>query len=177
MLDLCAHLGWSFEADFWLRDHRGHRWHLLYTPWAEVEELLWEAWACLVSLQFRRRKTASDLQDLDPWLHKAFAASLNALDRARLSALHSGCFVDAAQHGRYDASQDRHCHACGVLDLVDHWFCCPRFSSLKGELEADGDDSRQWPACFRNHLLVSRDPLVDELENYFLQLDPRVNDF
>ena len=46
MLDLCAHLGWSFEADFWLRDHRGHRWHLLYTPWAEVEELLWEAWAC-----------------------------------------------------------------------------------------------------------------------------------
>ena len=177
LVDLFSHLGWSFETAQCFRDHRGRLWHLLHTPWPLMEFLLWDAWAKLVATQFRLRKTASDLGDLDPWIHGAFAASLGALDRARLSALQGGCFISASQHARYDASQDRWCSTCGVLDTVDHWFSCPRFSDLRVDLDGHHESPGAWPQCFRNHLLLSRAGLVDELDCYFLQLDPRVDDF
>ena len=87
VVELLSHIGWSVVSTFWFRDHRGHLRHLLHTPWALVEQLLWDAWARLVCLKFRQRHTARDLGDLDPWLHSAFAGTLGALDRARLSAL------------------------------------------------------------------------------------------
>lgn len=109
--------------------------------------------------------------DIDPWLPRAFAASLGALDRARLSALHSGCFVDAAQHGRYDVSHERTCSTCGVLDTVDHWFRCPRFASLHGGLVGSSDDRAPGLTA-----LLARASLMS-WTTISCQLDHRVDDF
>ena len=75
------------------------------------------------------------------------------------------------------ASKERYCTQCGVLDTVEHWFVCPLFSSLRHRFSVFPEDICTWPSCFRNHLLISRSCLVDELEHYFMQLSAQVDDF
>ena len=177
MLEMTSHLGWSFLSADRILDHWQVEWSLLKVPWHWCEHRLLDAWAWRVAQGFRSRKTAEDLHGIDLWAHRSFTRSLSSLEKAQLSAISSGCYIDNAKFGRYDVAIDRLCHHCQCPDTLEHWFSCPLLVSLNGPFRATFPDFDSWPRCFKNHVLLPQAALVTELAAYFDALPDCTTEF
>ena len=113
---------------------------------------------------------------LDGHLTRWKLSRLTGQEASLVSALNSGAFMDNHHKAKFDLTKQSLCKLCGVVDSVDHWFCCPRFREAQTELE-DVDDYTNWPACFRRHLLVPRPSYVGPLKSYFQELPDATRNF
>ena len=94
-------LGWSIEDPPFVRDHEGHRHNFKFMDNKSFRFLLEAAWKQHVASKVNH-KTMCGLHGLDGYLTKLDSARLSVLDRARLSALHSGAFMSQYEHSKYD---------------------------------------------------------------------------
>ena len=170
MIELVSHLGWSFSGSDNIVDHWQVEWSLLQAPWHWVQQRLLDAWSWIAAKGFSCRVTASDLRGIDLWAHRSFVRTLTSLQKAQLSAISSGCFLDNNKYGKYDLAFDRTCQMCQCPDSLEHWFTCPRLLSLNGPFRARFDDWDTWPKCFKHHILLPQHPLVTALGEYFAAL-------
>ena len=103
-----------------------------------------------------KHKTMRDLLGIDWELTLHDARTMTPLDRARLSALHSGAFISNSEHAKFDKSKMPICSLCQEEDDRAHWLVCPRFQSLRLSIPGWLNDNVELPACTIYHLLVPR---------------------
>jgi ribonuclease HI len=105
---------------------------------------------------------------------------MSPLDKARLSALHSGAFISNAEHAKYDMEKFAICHICHLEDDREHWLICPRYQHIRQSIPGWFPDNVEQPRCVLNHLLVPKlEPLVrwrqmlyelpDETQNFYFE--------
>eukprot|EP00435_Cladocopium_sp_Y103_P050994 s1970_g15.t1 len=99
-----------------------------------------------------------DLVGMDSYLTVIDVQKLSATERALLSALHSGAFISASEHARYDSEKLHICPHCQCEDDRAHWLICPRFRSLRLSIDNWYPDNVELPTCMTHHLLVPRLP-------------------
>ncbi|CAK9010815.1 Putative ATP-dependent RNA helicase DHX57 [Durusdinium trenchii] len=176
LLELVTHLGWSFSSPDRVVDHWQVEWSLLKAPWHWCLQRILDAWAWLVARDFKCRASATDLDGIDLWAHSSFVKSLSSVEKAQLSALSSGSFVDSSKFSKYDLAIEGTCPRCQCPDTLEHWFSCPRWVSLNGPFRDSFPDWDTWPTCFRHHVLLPHPHLVTELDAYFAGLPDGTND-
>eukprot|EP00438_Fugacium_kawagutii_P025923 Skav202342 [mRNA] locus=scaffold2638:36667:46016:- [translate_table: standard] len=79
-----------------------------------------------------------------------------AVGAVAVSALQSGAFISNAEHAKYDKQKSPDCQLCDCPDDRAHWLRCPRFASIRQQIEDWPMDVDQLPACALHHLLVPR---------------------
>ena len=82
--------------------------------------------------------------------------SMNALERARLSALHCGAFMTNYEHSQCDVEMTPMCEQCSCGDDRVHWLRCPRYQQIRNDIPDWCSDNLQLPPCTLHHLLVPR---------------------
>ena len=82
--------------------------------------------------------------------------SMNALERARLSALHCGAFMTNYEHSHCDVEKTPMCEQCSCGDDRAHWSRCPRYQQIRNDIPDWCSDNLQLPPCTLHHLLVHR---------------------
>ena len=110
-------LGWRIIDLPLLCDHEQHAWHLSEIDAKTLHLLLTDAWMQHVAAS-SKHATMSDLVGLDSYLTLWDATRLNPLDRARLSALHSGAFMTSLEHARFDSEKRALCAAFAQLRMI-----------------------------------------------------------
>eukprot|EP00435_Cladocopium_sp_Y103_P054257 s825_g17.t1 len=170
VLVVADQLQWMIQPPF-VVDHDGFHHHLTHTEADVWDSLVLDAWYQHVARQVQRRPTMSDLTGLDPAAVHALHRSATALDMARLSALHSGCFMSNAQHAKYDLTKTARCLACDVPDDLLHWLVCPRHANIRQEIPKWQDRTQHDTTALRMHLLPSRSPFARPWKQALLQLD------
>ena len=98
------------------------------------------------------------LHGIDGQLTLLDTANMLPLERARLSALHSGAFISSYEHAKYDEEKTPFCTICGLADDCEHWLHCPRFAHIRDSIPDWMPDNVELPKCMLNHLLVPRIP-------------------
>lgn len=166
-------IGWMVVDPPFVTDHNGRTWNLYMVDHKTLMNVLRDAWLQFVAGQVKH-KTMHGLQGLDEHLTLLDAKSMSPLDRARLSALHSGAFITAYEHSKYDATKTPMCTTCATEDDRAHWLQCPRFASLRSSIPGWLPDNVELPCCMIHHLLVPRLPRVVQLQQllYDLAQDP-----
>ena len=96
------------------------------------------------------------LNGMDGFLTKLDAIQLSALDRARLSALHSGAFMSHNEQSKFDVEKTPMCAICQEEDDRKHWLQCPRYQHIKNNIVDWREDNLELPHCTLYHLLVPR---------------------
>eukprot|EP00438_Fugacium_kawagutii_P035741 Skav229335 [mRNA] locus=scaffold2596:64523:66364:+ [translate_table: standard] len=155
MMQCLQMLGWSIIEPPLLRDHEGFAWNLLLLDKKTLRIKLEDAWLQYIATQVNH-KTMDDLVGLDGYLTKLDLDSMTALDRARLSALHSGAFISNSEHARFDADKNATCELCHCVDDRFHWLQCPRFRHHREAIPNWLQDNVELPRCTVHHLLVPR---------------------
>eukprot|EP00438_Fugacium_kawagutii_P008967 Skav214288 [mRNA] locus=scaffold2257:201508:210505:- [translate_table: standard] len=159
LLQCMQMIGWAVHDPPNLTDHEGYTWNLLLLDSKTLRMKLEDAWLQFVASQVRH-KSMADLDGLDGYLTKLDLAQLSALDRARLSALHSGAFVSNFEHSRYDETKNADCSICNCRDDRVHWLQCPRYEHLRRAIPDWCPDNVELPQCTLHHLLVPRQKIL-----------------
>eukprot|EP00435_Cladocopium_sp_Y103_P002738 s2367_g1.t1 len=157
LLHCFSGVGWAILMPPFFQDHEGHHWNLLEMDDKSLRIVLQDAWLQFVASQVKHQ-TMQGLDGLDRELTLLDASTMTPVDRARLSALHSGAFVSIAEHAKYDAEKIPMCQLCGIEDDTEHWLHCPRFQQLRFSIPGWLADNAALPRCTVNHLLVPRLP-------------------
>eukprot|EP00435_Cladocopium_sp_Y103_P018213 s3515_g4.t1 len=155
LLSCLSTLGWAVTEPPLICDHEGHCWNLMTMDGKTLSFLLEDAWLQFVAAQAKHR-TMCDLAGIDGFLTKLDCRSMSALDRARVSALHSGAFMTSLEHSKYDSTKSPLCPLCNCPDDREHWLRCPRFQHLRNAIPHWCADNLELPVCTLNHLLVPR---------------------
>eukprot|EP00435_Cladocopium_sp_Y103_P072449 s162_g40.t1 len=155
LLHCLSGIGWAILDPPMVVDHEGHVWNLLTMDSKTLRTLLQDGWLQYVASQTRHR-TMRDLSGLDGRLTLMDAASMLPLDRARLSALHSGAFISNFEKSKFDEEKTPFCTMCNQEDDRAHWLCCPRYAHLRATIPGWHADNVELPDCMINHLLVPR---------------------
>ena len=148
-------IGWSVQTPPWIQDHEGHQWNLQLTDHKTMDHQLEDAWLQYVATQ-AKHKSMHGLQGIDGFLTKLDCAHMSTLDRARLSALHSGAFMSASEKAKYDPEHLAFCTSCSCEDDRAHWLVCPRYQHVRDAIQDWQPDNVELPCCTRQHLLVPR---------------------
>ena len=125
-----SNIGWTVDGPPFVLDHEGHRWNFMMLDHKTFTLLLEDAWLQFVASQVRHN-TYAGLQGLDGLLTKLDCTTVSSLDRARISALHSGAFVSAYEHSKYDEERPPMCTQCGCEDDRAHWLVCLGFNTSR----------------------------------------------
>ena len=146
-------LDWHLIDPPFFTDHFGTQ-HSLQTMDLELLFLLlWDGWCQHIARQVRH-KTMAGLDGMNAFLTKFDHDKAPMLQRMRISAIQSGAFIAAAEHGHYDDKKSRMCELCSVVDDRRHWLCCPRFRCFRTLCDIRQDEFAEEPECLVNHLLV-----------------------
>eukprot|EP00438_Fugacium_kawagutii_P008056 Skav223965 [mRNA] locus=scaffold3540:263869:268707:+ [translate_table: standard] len=148
-------IGWSMQGPPWLLDHEQRSLNLLTIDDHTLFTCLLDAWYQYVAASIHR-KTMQDLKGLDGYLTLLDTKKLPALQRALVSALHSGAFVSDAEHSKFDFEKTGMCSLCGCEDDRAHWLVCPRFCHHRTTVGNWPPDVGELPDCTLHHLLVPR---------------------
>lgn len=124
--------------------------------------ILRDAWFQFVSTCIRNR-TMAGLAGMDGYLTMYLVHKLPSLQRALLSALHSGAFMTAMEHAKYDPEKTAFCTLCGCEDDRAHWVQCPRYEQLRQRSIGWPADLSTLPPCTLHHLLVPQAHVSSEL--------------
>ena len=162
-------LGWSIVDPPNVMDHEQHCHDLVLIDRKALIGLLEDGWTQYVASK-ANHATMRDLAGLDHYLTMYDAAKLLPLDRARLSALHSGSFVTALEHSRYDDEKCAICVHCRLPDDRAHWLTCPRFANLRDSIPNWQVDNLELPLCTIHHLLVPRQVQMVDWRHTLLQI-------
>eukprot|EP00438_Fugacium_kawagutii_P028124 Skav229523 [mRNA] locus=scaffold887:112665:113618:+ [translate_table: standard] len=101
-------------------------------------------------------RTMVDLHGMDGFLTKLDTLNMTPLDRARISALHSGAFMTNYEKSKFDPEKTAFCEICHCEDDRAHWLICPRFQHLRDRIPDWTMDLHTLPLCTQHHLLVPR---------------------
>ena len=148
-------IGWAVDEPPTVFDHDGRSWNLMLVDSKTLQTLLKDAWLQYVASQVKH-KTMSDLHGIAGEVTLKDAPKMSSLDRARLSALHSGAFVSNYEHSKYDSEKTPMCPSCNTEDDREHWLHCPRFQHLRMNTSGWLPDNVELPKCTIHHLLVPR---------------------
>lgn len=162
-------IGWAVQEPPCVIDHEGHRWNMIEIDNKSLQTLMQDAWLQYVASQVHH-KTMQGLNGIDKDLTLLDASSMLPIDRARLSALHSGAFISVAEHAKYDEEKISVCALCGIDDDREHWLQCPRFQTLRLGIPGWLADNAALPRCTVNHLLAPRLPKLVEWRHLLYQL-------
>ena len=155
LMQCMSTIGWSMDTPPYVWDHEGHRRNLMQLDNKTLRFLLEDAWLQFVASQVRH-KTMQGLNGMDGFLTKLDAIQLSALDRARLSALHSGAFMSHNEQSKFDVEKTPMCAICQEEDDRKHWLQCPRYQHIKNNIVDWREDNLELPHCTLYHLLVPR---------------------
>ena len=169
-------LGWSINPPFVL-DHDGCEHHLLQLDAHCLQQLVHDAWLQYVAQLVQHRKTMTDLRGIDMKLVASARASLSALETSLVSALQSGAFTGAAQHGKYDLTKDGNCQLCRVPDTPTHWLACPRYANVRTRIDGWQDHAPIDTVALTEHLLPSRSPFAAAWKQAILCLPDATHTF
>ena len=163
LLQLCTRTGGSVCPPF-LQTTHGLRLELFRAPKGFMRKLMEQEWVNMVARQHPHRQTMQELSSLDLSLAHLDAGRLNPVEKARVNALQSGCYIVDAQHCKYDTTKTGQCSLCGVPDTVEHSVKdCPRFLESRRGSERTLTEWSELPKSLTHHLLVSQNPWVSSL--------------
>ena len=159
LIQCLALVGWAVDMPPFFRDHEGHCWNLKMVDNKTLKLLLEDAWLQYVASQVRHR-TMKGLVGLEGFLTKLDCKTMTALDRARISALHSGAFMTNFEHAKFDIEKSPMCALCHCEDDREHWLRCPRYQALRNDIPDWCPDNLELPSCTLHHLLVPRQEIL-----------------
>ena len=123
-----------------------------------------QEWANMVARQHTHRKTMTELSSLDLSLAHLDESKLCPVEKARVSALQSGCYIVDAQHCKYDMTKTGQGRHCDVPETVTHKVKdCPKFRQCRCGSEKTLDEWSDLPQSLPHHLLVPQNPWISEL--------------
>ena len=157
LLECLSGIGWAIVDPPLIQDHEGHVWDLIKLDNKTLTVQLRDGWLQYVASQ-TKHKTIHGLHGIDGQLTLLDTANMLPLERARLSALHSGAFISSYEHAKYDEEKIPFCTICGLADDCEHWLHCPRFAHIRDSIPDWMPDNVELPKCMLNHLLVPRIP-------------------
>ncbi|CAK9024948.1 unnamed protein product [Durusdinium trenchii] len=126
-----------------------------------------EAWLQHVAFEACRRPSMTGLQGLDSALLADLHKGVSALHHSLQCSLHSGTFVDAAHHAKFDLAKTAWCSQCDCKDDQAHWWRCPRFSEFRRRSQLTPEILEAAPCHVSWHLLPSRNPTRRWFREYF----------
>ena len=176
LLQCLGVIGWMIQEPPWLLDHEQRDLDLLTVDTHFLRMTLRDAWFQFVASN-ARHKTMCDLHGLDEYLTLLDAKQLSSHHRALVSALHSGAFISDAEHSKYDAEKPAVCSHCLCPDTRAHWLQCPRFASLRAQIDDWPLTLDQLPACTLNHLLVPRQSIAVQWRSALWSMEDRSTSF
>ena len=163
LLQLCTRTGGSVCPPF-LQTMQGLRLDLFRAPKGFMRKLMEQEWVNMVARQHTHRQAMQELSSLDLSLAHLDAGRLSPVEKARVSALQSGCYIVDAQHCKYDTTKTGQCSLCGVPDTVEHRVKdCPRFLESRQGSENTLAEWAVLPKSPTHHLLVPQNPWVSQL--------------
>ena len=170
LLEITRMIGWQVCPPH-LMDHDGVLWHLSTCDQSGLIRTLREAWAQFVAADLVRRKDFAGLQGVDYDVLQMAQRKLLPHDRAWLSVLRAGTFVDQHQQAKYDVSKAIRCPFCGALDSVDHrTFHCPRIHAERTPFLDLVAAAGSWPIALRTRLLPGRNPHLGDFRRQLASL-------
>lgn len=161
-------LGWHVTRPPFVMDHEGHSWNFQWVDAKTLSTLLEDAWLQYVASQVKH-KTMDGLQGLDGFLTQLDFKQMNSLERARVSALHSGAFMTNYEQAKFDPEKTPMCPLCNCEDDRRHWLLCPRFQHFRHQITGWQSDNLELPHCVLHHLLVPRQQCLVEWRAQFCQ--------
>ena len=174
LLQLCTRTGGSICPPF-LQTTKGLRLDLFRAPKRFMKKLMEQEWINMVARQHSHRQTMQELTSLDLELAHLDAGKLSSVERSRVSALQSGCYIVDAQHCKYDSTKTGKCSLCGVLETVEHKIKdCPRYQDCRHGSEGTLAEWSELPKSLTHHLLVPQNPWVSELLQALQDIPKRV---
>ena len=176
LLECLSGIGWAVVAPPLVQDHDGHVWNLHLIDTKTLTARLKDGWLQYVASQ-TKHKTMRGLQGIDGPLTLLDTASMLPLDRARLSALHSGAFISNYEHAKYDEEKTPYCALCNQEDDREHWLLCPRFAHIRESIPGWLPDNVELPKCMLNHLLVPRIPQLAHWRSTLCNLQDNLFNF
>lgn len=162
-------IGWQITAPPFVRDHDQFEIHLLHVDEKTLHTRLKDAW-CQFAAATTNHKTMKDLHGLDLTLTMWRAEKLQPVERALLSALHSGAFISESEHSKFDQEKSAQCDLCNCVNDRAHWLVCPRFSSLRQTITDWQPDNVELPTCVKYHLLVPRLQSMTQWRGQFVEI-------
>ena len=176
LLQVFALIGWHVAEPPLFHDHFGQQ-HSLWTIDQELLHLLLtDGWFQYVAGQ-THHKTMKGLRGMNVHLTTLDHSKQAPLQRLRISAIQSGAFLTAEEHGRYDDSKSRECQLCHTLDDRAHWLECPRFKPQRVLCKIAEHEFQNDPPCLVHHLLVPRLDLESQYRIFQHQMDPGLHSF
>ena len=159
-------VGWRlYLPHVWDHDDLCH--DLLQWDDASLVAGLHEAWLQHVAFEACRRPSMTGLQGLDSALLADLHKGVSALHHSLQCSLHSGTFVDAAHHAKFDLAKTAWCSQCDCKDDQAHWWRCPRFSEFRRRSQLTPEILEAAPGHVSWHLLPSRNPTRRWFREYF----------
>ena len=120
----------------------------------------------------------TDLYGLEVELTLFGANRLLRLERARLSALHSGNVMTNVQKRKFNPHKPPTCDVCGEIDDRRRWLKCPKYQSHRCSFPWNWREiEEQLPDCAIFHLLVPWQPILHLIENWCAELPLGLTDF
>ena len=176
LLECLSGIGWAIVEPPMIQDHEGHVWDLLTLDNKTLTAQLRDGWLQYVASQ-TKHKTMHGLHGIDGQLTLLDTANMLPLERARLSALHSGAFISNYEHAKYDEEKTPFCTVCNIEDDREHWLHCPRFAHIRDSIPDWLPDNVELPKCMLNHLLVPRIPQLVHWRSLLCNLQDRTQSF
>ena len=131
LLEITRQIGWSINVPC-LCDHDGVRWDITHCDLALLRKAVSDAWVQRLAADVAKRSDFAGLAGIDHEVLKRAQSRLLPADRAWLSTLRDGTFVEPKQQAKYDLSKSTLCPHCNQPDSVYHrTFVCPAFAALR----------------------------------------------
>ena len=167
LIQCLALVGWAVDMPPFFRDHEGHCWNLKMVDKQNFENFFWKMHGFNTFASQVRHRTMKGLVGLEGFLTKLDCKTMTALDRARISALHSGAFMTNFEHAKFDIEKSPMCALCHCEDDREHWLRCPRYQALRNDIPDWCPDNLELPSCTLHHLLVPRQEILVKWRQIF----------